>query len=263
MVMALAALPAAVRVVALLVALPALLLAQADATPDDLAKDAIRSIKTALKTYDMGTVEEGLMDLDMVYDKVGAKSVKDIHKIVGQVFKTKPRTPKEAFEDTKEELIDAYYLAIGLVFEREGGDDLLKAALKQKHVAGWPAMRASLIEGLGYRRDPKLVSTFADLLDEDSGLVAAAAARALAEYAEQPLPVRRQASRELVKAWADAVEMARREVSRKKTETVARDKLDTVEGPYEMALRELTRQRHDTPEAWEEWFDTHGGGNDW
>ncbi|RKY22401.1 MAG: hypothetical protein DRQ55_01190 [Planctomycetota bacterium] len=253
---------AVARLVLCLCCLPALV-AAAQAGPEDLAADALDALKQGLKSYEMASVEQALLDLDTVYDKVSAKTVKEIGKAVTKVFKTKPRPAREQLEDTREELIDSYHLAIGLVFERPEGAALLSAALKQRHLDDWPEMRASLIEGLGYRRDPGLLKTFSKLLDEESPLVANAAAGALAQLAEEPIAVRRSAARAVLDAWTEAAELAQREQSRKKKTTAARERLDSIEGPFELCLRKLTRQRHDGPEAWALWFKQQGGKGNW
>ena len=231
--------------------------------PEERAAEALDGIKQGLKSHAMTNVERGLVQLDELYEQLSPKTIDKLEKAVASVFKTRPRAPREPNEDTRDELIDSYHLAIGLVFERPHGDMLILDALKQSHVKDWPEMRARLIEGLGYRKDPGLVSMLGKLLDDDAGTVAGAAATALGQLSEEPQPVRRDAVGQLIDAWGEAVEAARKEETRGKDTTVGRERLAAVEGPFEQALQRLSRQKHENFEAWEEWYRKHGGGVDW
>jgi len=234
-----------------------------DEAAEDTASDALKQFTKAIKTYRMAEVERSIKAFDEVYADVESKTTKKIDKAIIKLFKTKPRAAKEVGEDTREELMDAYMLGIGLVFERESGAEIMRTGLKQAHVKDWPEMRASFIEGLGYRKDPKSIGLLIDHLDDPSPLVSSASATGLGELSEESQPIRRQAVKAILDNWSEAAEAARREGDRKKKTTAARDYLADIEGPFELALQDLTRKRHKGEAAWSEWFTKSGGTPDW
>jgi len=231
--------------------------------PEELAKLAMAEIKSGVKDYRSSAIEEGLRDLDSVYLKVGRKTVKKIGKSVTSVFKLKPKRPSEENEDTREDLIEAYLLAIGLVYDKPEGSALLHAALKQKHIADWWDVRASVIEGLGFAKDPRELPFFERELNVRNHQVAGAAARALGQYSEEAVLVRRQAVRSIIDSWLLYTKEAKKEVDRNKKSTAAQDALADVEGPFGQALTLLTRKDHLDAKSWEEWFTEHGSETNW
>lgn len=253
------------RVAPLLCAMLSMILsAQAQAQDADAqAETLLATLKESLREYEMGTVESTLRSLDGIQGQLSPKLAGKLGKGVAAVFKTRPRPAREEGEDTREELIDSYHLAIGLVFEREEGGAILEEGLKQAHLADWPEMRVRFVEGLGYRREASRVGLFSKLLADEQALVAGAAARALGELSEQPLPLRRAAVAALVEAWTAADGAASRERGKKKEETVAQERLARIEGPFELALQRLARQGCKGLPAWTEWQRTSAAGLDW
>jgi len=231
--------------------------------PEELADLAMAQIKRGVKEYRPGLIEEGLRDLESVYLKVGSKTVKKIGKSVTSVFKLKPKKPDLDGADTREVLVEAYLLCVGLIYDKPEGQALIHSALKQKHIAEWWEVRASLIEGLGYAKDEGELSFLANELDVPNHLVAAAAAFALSQFSEEPVPLRRRAVSAIIDSWLSYDEEAQKETSRKKETTVARDRLANVEGPFGAALQVLARQDHENVQQWTDWFTQHGAENDW
>ena len=231
--------------------------------PEELAGLAMAQIKRGVKEYRTGLIEEGLRDLESVYLKVGSKTVKKIGKSVTSVFKMKPKKPDLDGADTREELIEAYLLCVGLIYDKPAGQGLIHSALKQKHIDDWWEVRASLIEGLGYAKDPGELSFFAKELDVPNHLVSAAAASALSQFSEEPVPLRRRAISAILDSWLSYDEEAQKEISRKKETTAARDRLANVEGPFGEALQVLSRQDHEDVQRWADWYKDHGAENDW
>jgi hypothetical protein len=234
-----------------------------DDGPEELAKLAMANIKVGVKDYRPAAIEEGLRDLDMVYLKVSAKTLKKIGKSVTSVFKLKPKRPSEENEDTREDLIEAYWIAIGLVYDKPEGPALFHAALKQKHIADWWEVRAAIIEGLGYAKDPGELAFFKKELNVKNYLVASSAARSLGQYSEEPLPIRRKAVRSIIDSWLQYTKDAKKEVDRKKKTTAAQDALADVEGPFGQTLTLLTRKDYLDAQAWDNWFKEHGSETNW
>ncbi|GEM_PF-2314910 len=231
--------------------------------PEELADLAMAQIKRGVKEYRPGLIEEGLRDLEAVYLKVGKKTVKKIGKSVTSVFKLKPKKPDLDGADTREELVEAYLLCVGLIYDKPEGQGLIHSALKQKHIADWWEVRASLVEGLGYAKDAGELSFFAKELDVPNPLVSAAAAFALSQYSEEPVPLRRRAVEAILDSWLRYDEEAQKEISRKKETMAARDRLANVEGPFGEALQVLSRQDHESVHQWADWYTQHGAENDW
>ncbi|MFT7462510.1 MAG: hypothetical protein ACI9EF_000850 [Pseudohongiellaceae bacterium] len=231
--------------------------------PEELAELALADIKRGVKEFRPEAIEEGLRDLESVYLKVSEKTMKKIGKSVTSVFKMKPKKPDQGGADPREALVEAYMLAVGLIYDKPAGQGLLHAAHKQRHIADWWEVRAALVEALGYAKDEGEMSFFAKELDVDNHLVVAAAASAMAQYAEEPVPLRRRAVSAILKSWESYAVEAEKEVSRKKDSTAARDRLANVEGPFGEALRELTRQDFEGVESWADWFTQHGDENNW
>lgn len=236
---------------------------QDEPDPDELALDVCDSIKEAVKDYQPLRLETALRRLDELYDAVTPKTLKKVDKAILSVFKLKPRRPDIAGEDTREELVEAYLLAIGVVYDEESGPGLLQQALKQSHVKDWTDVQSAIVEGLGYRKDPKLIGLLTDYLEGADAVVAGAAARALAQYSENPQEERRQIVVAMLEIWEEYAEAADKEIRRDKEERVARDALADVEGPFGLALVKLTRQDHPDVVSWRTWFDGHGADSDW
>lgn len=244
---------------ALLLVLPN---ASAQGGAEERVASALDAIKDGLKEKDGDAVAVALVALGPDYDAVPEGLTKKIDKAVLSVLKTAPWPKRSQEHDPREDLIDAYLAAIGLVFERPDGSEILLAAYKQPHFKDWPELRARIVEGLGYRVDPVLMSFFGKALDEHS-LVAAAAAGSMALYSEMPQVIRKDGCQRILIAWADASQAAKKEASKGKDEMSAQDHLMRIQGPFELALEALSRQRLDGLDAWDEWYRQRSGGQDW
>ncbi len=231
--------------------------------PEDLAEDALDAFDDALDDRRMRDVEEALRDMALVYDKVSERTVKKFHKAYGKLFKFEPRGEvKEDGSDPRAEVLAAYQLAVGTVFDKEGGDKLLLAALKNGHVKKWADARALFVEAIGHRLDPENIDVLADALEDDDAVVVRVAAAGLGLLSEAEVDVRRACVEPLIDALSERVSDAEKE-ERKGKETEAQEFLLAVEGTLHEALVELTRERFSTAAEYEAWFDEVGRGDRW
>lgn len=247
--------------------LGALLCVLAAAAPDEADERA----DAALERLDGGLADESyeeiaaaIVELDAVVDEVSKPVRKKVIKALGDVFRDyAPR--KDTTDDNSADVADAYGAAIGALFQREGGPELLEKALKQEHVREWPAVQVLLLEGLGYARDPARVKLLAGYLEGEHAIVVTAAARALGELREADLDARRKAAVALLERYeaiSDDVEAQTRRGNEEETAR-AQDLLDLTEVGFNEALSSLCRQSLATAADWRAWYDEHGRGNDW
>jgi hypothetical protein len=231
--------------------------------PEELAAEALKQFGKALGDKDVKLIEEALQDFDRIYGKVGPKTVKKLHKAYGKLFKLEPREEfREDGSDPRGELLFAYQLAVGSVFDKPGGDDVLQAALKQGHVKRWPEARALFVEGLGQRVEADNIRLIAGYLEDDSVMVVRAAAGCLGLFSEADVKVRREAVAPLIKVLGSLDSAAKKEAKKGKRED-AQEFLLGVEGSFLDALLPLTRQRFDSAADWAIWFKQNGSGEDW
>ena len=204
-----------------------------------------------------------MQDFDRIYAEVGPKTVKKLHKAYGKLFKLEPREEvREDGSDPRGELLFAYQLAVGSVFDKPGGADVLRAALKQGHLKRWPEARALFVEGLGQRVEADNIRLIAGYLEDDDVLVVRAAAGCLGLFSEADVKARREAVAPLIKVLVSLESAAKKEAKKGKRED-AQEFLLSVEGTFLDALLPLTRQRFDSAEGWADWFKKNGSGEDW
>lgn len=259
--------PARLRILSLMLACligtPSVVAAQDEPTVDEQALESCDAIKEAIKQYQPLRIETAVRRLDGLYREVSPKTLKKVDKALLSVLTMKPRRPEVDGEDTRGELVEAYLLTIGLLYDEEHGPDLFQKALKQPHVKDWRDVKAAMVEGLGYRKDPKLLRQLYGFLEDEDGVVAGAAARALAQYSEAPQDDRERIVATILEVWEEVAEEADKEQRRGKKSTAHRTRLDDIEGPFGLSLVQLTRQDLPDLAAWRRWFDEHGGDADW
>lgn len=243
---------------------------------EDLADDALDAIDQAIDERDPERMRESFETLDMVYRDVSPRTVKRIGKAVGKVFsKYQPRVEVldydevtdeyEIFSD-KDDVEGIYVMAVGLLYDKPEGPDVLKPLLKQAHIKEWGEVRAAIVEGLGYRADPGELSFFSGLLKDSDPAVARAAVVAIGQLKDADFAIRKKAAKVLVERYADATKRAQKELKRKREDAEAGDAerfLGAVEAAMDEALTELTRQRFTGSADWETWFDEHPDEEDW
>ncbi len=231
--------------------------------PEKLAESALKMFNKALSDKDVPRLEEALSDFDAVYEKVAEKTVKKFHKAYGKLFKLAPRQEqREDGSDPRSELLGAYQLACGTVFDKDGGQEILKTALKQGHVKQWPDAEALFVEALGHRLEPENVKTIAGYLTDEQSAVVRAAVSGLGLLSEQDVAVRRSACKPLIDAFLKLSKAAEKEAKKGKKED-AQSLLLRVEGTFHDSLLKLTRQRLDTADGWAAWFKENGAGDRW
>lgn len=250
--------------------------APVSAQVDEVALEALDVIEEAVDDHEPGKVAEALRDLDDVYDKLSERTLKKVHRGLKKMFAD--FEPKEGsavgvgtgvidrsqLEGTKRQVGECYTLAVGILFDKPDGDELLLDALKRDHVEEWPEVRALIYEGLGYRVDPELVDEFVDVLEDDAPEVAAAGAIALGQFFENDMELRREIVEELIEAYLEHHEEAEKEERRgRDDEREASDYLAIIEVPFDESLRSLTRRSFEGAPEWEQWWDEHGNDDEW
>jgi hypothetical protein len=255
---------------------------------DTQAAEAIAAMAKAVENRDAPAVRAQLQVYEELWRRVSPKMLKKVITSVVAMFKGfKPREdydlPLEpvlpgdeprVVEDTgKQELLDAYRLAAGVLYDKPEGREIIQTILKIPHVRQWPEVVALLVEGLGYQPDTGLTAVIKPYLDDPSALICGAAAKALAQLHDEPIAVRREAVAALVKAYSAAQEAADKERRRSKPQDdeggaetqpmPAAERLALMDVPFEMSLQKLTRQSFPDPKGWQEWFDQHGKDATW
>lgn len=249
--------------IALLAALLCAPLRAADDGPEQLADDALDRFDEALSDRDTRGLEEALVDMDAVYAQVPEKTIKKFHRAYGKLFKLEPRGEiREDGSDPRDELLRAYQLALGTVFDKEGGQQLILSGLKLGHVKRWPAAQALFVEALGFRADPGDIKTLAGYLKSDEAPVVRAAVGGLSMFSEADVDVRRSAVGPLIDALSACSKAAAKEAKKGK-EDEAQVFFLSVEGTFYDALLKLTRQKFGTADEWAQWFAEHGSGDGW
>lgn len=247
--------------------LAALLWSGAD-DPEAFALEAVDRLADAVTARDAEGVREALVDLDSAWPRLSAKAAGKALKGVGRLFsKYKPRDEiREDGSTDAEEIRECYRMAIGLVFDKDGGDDVLRGAFKVGHIKTWPQVQANLLEGLGHRRDPGQLDFVAGYLKHDAHEVVVAAAVALGRLDEADVAVRREAAGALVSAYERLAKAAAKEARKARDdeeEGPARTALARCEYPLNDALRALTRQRFESAEDWSDWLGSDGRRDGW
>jgi hypothetical protein len=92
-----------------------------------------------------------------------------------------------------------------------------------------------------------------DLLNDDSPQIQAAAAEALGEYAEFDQKVRKQTFEALLKILTGV----KGEVDSAPTDTIARDRYDTIAAPIVTSLQRLSGHEEHHPDEWQRWWNKH------
>ncbi len=89
-----------------------------------------------------------------------------------------------------------------------------------------------------------------DLLNDDLPQIQAAAAEALGEYAEFDQKVRKQSFEALLKILTGV----KGEVDQSPTDTIARDRYDTIAAPIVTSLQRLSGHEEHHPDEWQRWW---------
>ncbi len=260
-------------VVFLLGALFAALSPLATAQVDEVALEALDQLKEGVDDHKPELVNEALRDLDDVYVKLDPKTLKKVHKGISTMFaKLVPRegnslirggfVDEAELQGTRRQVEDCYVLAVGMLFDKEDGADLLTTALKKKHVKDWPEVRAVIYEGLSYRVDATLVKEFTKILTDPSPRVAAAGAAALGRYFEEDMETRRGIVKSLIEVYQKHHTAMEKE-AKKGREEVAADYLASVEVAFGESLTALTRRSLTEAPEWTEWWGEHGDDEEW
>lgn len=121
------------------------------------------------------------------------------------------------------------------------------------------AIKAFIIEGIGFNGDKSSVKDLTQLLWDNDTSVIIATCKALSCYSKIPLKERKPIVKELVKVYVNINSLS---VSNPKREDY-RQKLLQVEVPFNEALRALTLQSLEDPVEWEKWYNDNKGQARW
>lgn len=225
---------------------------------------ALDRFDAGLDERDTERIREALVELAGLWPRLPEKTHRKVFKAARTLFsELKPRDEiREDGTDDAPGIRYAYETAVGLVFDKPDGDNVLAYALKQEHIEEWPVVQAHILTGLGFRQDPKQLDLLADYLDHEQQEVAAAAARGLGRLSEQDGKLRQAACAEIMDAWQDLAKRAERE-ARKDPDGEVNRLMQLLEAPFAEALTALSRQHHRGFEAWRRWFDEDAAGVEW
>lgn len=183
-----------------------------------------------------------LDELLLRFPKLDPKEQAKVVKAVGSVFRA--RLPEDE---------NGPYLAAAAALSEMGPAALkaLLSAYKLKHIEKRPEVRAILVEAIGKHRDPKQVPFLTKLLKENENEVVVAAIRALGEYRDADVKLRKKIVEALVKEYANVNALNVRE---KGKNPVWRERLLAIEVPMNEALSALTLQSFETAPEWQKWW---------
>ncbi|GJM20703.1 MAG: hypothetical protein DHS20C15_06180 [Planctomycetota bacterium] len=235
----------------------------AQGEPDDFAAEVLERFDLALDKGYVDQLQEAVQDIDLVYEKVSDKTRKKLNKALAGMLTSKPRqTIGEDGQSPEQLLSPSYAGAIGILHDKPGGVEILRKALKSKHLKEWYDVRGLLYEGIALSLDPDDISLIAKGLAEPDAYLVATAAGSLAIYSDQDVDVRREAIEELIDGWEALVETAEKNERREKG-SEAREFLDQVEPALIEAAGDITRRRQSDLDALREWFAETGKGDAW
>jgi hypothetical protein len=281
----LASMPHALRVGGPAILALAIVAAPATSAPSLDEKEieaTLDQLKEGVADEDYKAISEALQRLDTQYPELTKRDLKKVVKLVKAVF-SKVRPPKElpgsvvqigpvdpfeeiAVEDeARGEVLAMYRMAVGLMFDRPQGADVLLPTLKLDHIETWPEMQMVILQGLGFRSDPELTKLFAGYLEHDDPYIAGTAAESLGQLAGKPLEVRRTAVELIIDEYDDAAAAAKKEARKVREDdpTPMADRLAIIWVSFNEGLKALTGEGHDGPAAWHDWFAENGKGEDW
>ncbi len=255
---------------------------------DAAAMGAVEIMDAALNDRDPAKIKPVFTTLDEQWANLSPKTIKRVNKSISGMFaKLKPRESRDidtlgedakngrfdpeegsrrlATDTQKQDVLDCYHSAIGLLYDKPDGPAVLLPVLKLQHVKVWPDVQVLVLEGLGYRGEGALEKEFEGYLRHENPAVASAAASAMGHLQDQPMDVRRRAVTALVDAFSAAQKASDKEASKvgEDDERPARRYYSSVMLAFREALTSLTRQSFDKPPEWREWLDAHGKDASW
>ncbi len=142
---------------------------------------------------------------------------------------------------------------------KELGEKATVRSLKAPNVDKRRGVLNKALLSLAFHKNPANVKTLVDYLVHNEPLVVAGAAEGLGSYADQPEKVRKPIVEELVKNYAQFASAASNASATNAQKATAKDRLNTVEKPFQGALQKLTGQEFkDAPSA-QKWFNDNKG----
>lgn len=250
-------------VIARLAVLCLMVLFAVDDDAESLAVDVLKSLKAALEDDRIERVEELLHDVDLVYVHVTPKTQRKLIKALDGLLKAKPRSVRDDDGRPPEQRLQrAYGLAIGILYDKPRGPEVLRGALKLRHLQEWWSVRAMLYEGLAFSLDPDDIGRLAAGLGEGAPEVVGAAARGLGLFETEPVAVRRVALEALIEGWEDLHEAVAKAARRKQGDG-AKELLRDVEPALGDAVSALAHRRLSELDDARSWFDEHAAEEDW
>jgi len=156
----------------------------------------------------------------------------------------------------REEGDDKLFEAVVSAFANLGelGEKATLKSLKSPNVEKRRSVLHKALLSLAFHKDPAHVKTLVDYLVHNEPIVVAGAAEGLGGYADRPEKERKIIVEELVKNYAQYASAASNNQATNAQKALAKDRLNTVEKPFQTALHQLTGQEFkDAPTA-QKWF---------
>lgn len=156
----------------------------------------------------------------------------------------------------RDEADDKLFEAVVNSFANMGelGEKATIKNLKTSSVDKRRGVLAAALRSLGLHKNVADVKVLTDYLVHNEPMVVAGAAEALGQFGDQPEKVRKPIVEELVKNYAQYSSAASNTSATNAQKATAKDRLNTVEKPFQVALQTLTGQEFkDAPSA-QKWF---------
>jgi len=240
-------------------------------TPKAIADDDLPSVKKLCSELDSEYKNKRDRDEDKItaiyntfseiYPKVPAGDQKKIVKSIKKGFDLKPPIKSRGF------LIPG---AACLAEMGKPGLGVLLHALKSKilkpldrnnqiEVAECKRVKVTVIESIGFTKQPAALKTLYKLLWDDDGEIIKAVCNALACYSEMSLKDRKLVVEQLVKVYSylDAQALSNPKIPQYK------DRLITVEVAFNQALQRHTYQSFESATEWQKWYNDNKGKKKW
>lgn len=128
--------------------------------------------------------------------------------------------------------------------------DVLEKWIDHKNHRKDLVLNRDLILALGATRDPDGVDPLVDLLQHHEAILQAAAAEALANYADMDQDVRKHVFEELLKVLMAVKGL----VDTNLNDTIARERYDTIYSPITTTLKRVSGQNIDSPNDWQHFW---------
>jgi len=206
-----------------------------------------------------------IVDIYQIFHDIYPKATKSEKKKMARVFRKgfdiKPFPEDSSFMCTaaaclsnmEEHGYDALLYALNRKTLRplKSGDQIEAVAKKR--------IRVTIIEAIGFNRNPAALKKLYKLIRNDDALIVNAACQALSCFYELPLDQRKEVVAKLIDVYSGIAT----EAENSKEYSKEYDRLIIVECSFNSALQKLTLRTLDTAPDWREWYEEHKDKKKW